>query len=81
MADDLRQVELRVKVGRGEKIDLPLGVAVWVRPAAERDGVIALAQHLPELPRVLHASRRADELVAAENDQGRKTALLRALGV
>jgi hypothetical protein len=81
MADDLRQVELRVKVGRGEKIDLPPGVAVRVRPSAERDGVIALAQHLPELPRVLHASQSADGLVAAENDQGPKAALVRALGV
>ena len=82
MGDDLRQVELRVKVGRGEQVvDLPLGIGVRVGPPAERDRVIALTQHLPQLPGVLDRSRRADGLVAAEDDERGKPALVRALGV
>ena len=73
MADDLRQVELRVEFARGEKVDLALGIGVRIRPAAKRERVIALAQHLPQLPRVLDRARHADALVAAEHDERRKT--------
>ena len=52
-----------------------------VRPAAERDPVIAPAEHLAQLPRVLDAARRAHRFVAAEHDQRRKAVLMRALGV
>ena len=81
MADDLRQEELRVRVVGGEVIDLALGIGVRVGPAAEGERVIALAQHLPQLPGVLDRSRRADALVAAEHDQRRKSILVRAIRV
>ena len=43
--------------------------------------MIALAQHLAQLPRVLDRPRRADRLVAAEHDERRKPALMRPVGV
>ena len=81
MADDLGQEELRVRVFGDEEVDLAIGIGVRVRPAAERERVIALAKHLPQLPRVLDRPRRADALVAAEHDQRRKPALVRAVRV
>ena len=81
MADDLRQEELCAEGRRCQKIDLTVRIGVRIRPAAQRDRVIPLSQHLPELPRVLDAARGADPLIAAENDKRRKPALVGSLGV
>src|SRR5262249_7739774 len=82
VADDLRQVELGVEPWIAEVVDLALDVGVRIRPAAERERVVALAEHLAKLPRVLDRSRRrADRLVAAEDDQRGEAALVRALRV
>ena len=81
VAHDLREIELRVKVRGEQVVHLALGIAVRVGPAAERERVIALAQEAPQLPGVLHAPGRPDRLVAAEDDQRREAALVRAFGV
>ncbi len=52
-----------------------------IRPAAQRQGLIALPEHLPQLPRMIDAARRPEDLVAAQDDQRRKPALARPLGV
>ena len=81
MADDLCEIELGIEVVGGQVIDLPLGVRMRVRPAPERERVIALPQHFPQLPRMLDGARRADGLVAAEHHKRRKAFLMRALRV
>ena len=74
VADDLRQEELGVEVGRREVVDLPLGIGVRICPAAEaRACGRARRSMLPQLPRMLDRSRRADGLVAAEHDERRET--------
>src|SRR2546425_13366495 len=60
---------------------LPLRVVIWIGPPAKCDRVIALAQRLAELPRVLHTSRDSNPLVAAQHDQRLKAILVRPLGV
>src|SRR5205807_1036176 len=81
MADDLRQVVLRVEAVVGEVLDLLCRVAVRVRPAAECQPRLARANLLPQLPRVLDAARAADALVPAEDDERRKAMLPRLLCV
>ena len=81
VADDLREIELRVETRIDEEIDLSLRIGVRVRPAAERDRVTALPQHLAQLPGMPHAARNANRFVAAEDDERRESVLLRAFGV
>jgi hypothetical protein len=81
VADHLRQIELGVNVRRDQELDLLLRVGVRVRPAAQRDRVIAYAQQLAKLPGVVDRPGWAHQLVASEHDQRRKPALERALAV
>src|SRR4029077_2078687 len=81
VADDLGQKELRMEVGRQQILYLSRGIGVRVGPSAEGPRSIALPQQLAQLPRVLDRSRCADALVAAEDDEGRKSVVVGALGV
>ena len=70
-----------MRVLRREEIDLAFRIGVRIGPAAECQRVVAFPQPLPQLPGMLHRSRRADALVSAEHDQGGKTALVRAVRI
>ena len=60
VADDLRQIKLRMKICRGEIVHLPLGIAMRVGPATEPDGVVVRTQQRSKLPGMLHRARRTD---------------------
>src|SRR5258707_7546223 len=81
MTHDLRQKELGVERWRRQEVDLALRIRMRIRPAAERDRVVTLAEQPPQFPRVLDDARHADRFVAAKNDERRKSALVRAVRV
>src|SRR5262249_40275570 len=81
VADHLRQKEFGAKVRIGKVLDLALRLGVGLGPTAARSRLIAFAQELPELPRMLHAARRSDAAIAAEHDERPKTVLARPFRV
>ena len=60
---------------------LPVGVAIRIGPPSQRQRLIALFEHLPQLPRMFNRSRMADCLVASKNHQRRKAVLIRPLSI
>src|ERR1700754_5212120 len=52
-----------------------------IGPASQRQGVVALAQHLAQLPGMFDTPWRPDRLVSPKHHQGRKSVLVRPLGV
>ena len=61
-----------MRVGPQQKLNLPDRIRDGVRPAAELERGVPLANQLAQLPRVLERSGPADMLVAAEHDERRK---------
>ena len=78
---DLRQEELAAEVLVAEKPRLRRRDRRADCPAAERQVGHVLADRLAQLPRVLHASRRADRPIAAEHDERAEALLPGALGI
>src|SRR5262249_53494358 len=78
---DLGQVELGVGVHVEEVSDLSAGVSVRVCPSAQRKAGAMTMDFLAKLPGVRHASRWADALVAAENDERLESVLMRAVRI
>jgi hypothetical protein len=81
MRHDLRQVELAGERRAGQQVGLPGRIGVRIGPPAQGQTRQALADGLPQLPRVLHAARRAHVFVAAEHDERRKPLLGRPVSV
>jgi hypothetical protein len=81
MRDDLRQVELRGRMGVEEVVDLRRRIAVRIRPAPERQRRHPPPDPLAQLPRVLDTAGRSDAPVAAEHDERIEPLLVRAVRV
>ena len=69
MRHDLREVELGGDTSFEKMTDLTGGVAMRVGPTAERKPGLMLADPLAQLPRVIHAARRAHAFVAAQHNE------------
>ena len=67
MGDDLREEEVRMRVGIEQELHLRRRVGHRVRPAAQLEFGMPGLEDLPQLPRVLDDARPADVLVAAED--------------
>ncbi len=81
MRDDLRQVELGGRVLVEQVADLGRRVAVRIGPSPERKVRDATPDLVPQLPRVLDATRRTDVLVTAEYYQCVEAVLVRPVRV
>src|SRR5438094_448543 len=79
MTDDLREVILRIEAVVRHVFHLLDGVRVRVGPSPEDEPRFPRADLRAQLPRVLDASRPADALVAAEDDERREAVLPRLL--
>src|SRR5205085_4260940 len=69
MRDDLREIELRGHGGVLQMVDLAYRIRVRICPSPELQIRVAGPNHFAKLPRVLHASRGTDVLVAAKHDE------------